>query len=148
MTKVRCINCGNVQDTYGKWFFKCNSCGFKQTIENSIYEPETSTPSSVNSMPSKSISNTHLTDDGTSNSLDEFKSSEKKKPKVEEASISPSTEVLEIDDNTPKEAPQKEKKKKIEETPKEEKKYQCEACGFKFDELNDGRCPSCNQQLI
>lgn len=40
MTKVRCIKCGNVQDAWGRWFFSCNSCGEKQIIENSIYEPE------------------------------------------------------------------------------------------------------------
>jgi len=38
MVKVKCLKCGNVQDTYAKWFFTCNQCKEKQTIENSLLE--------------------------------------------------------------------------------------------------------------
>lgn len=40
MTKVICCDCGNVQDTFGKWFWTCSKCSLKQTIENSVYEKE------------------------------------------------------------------------------------------------------------
>lgn len=51
MVKVQCEKCGNVQDTFGKWYWICNRCGHKQLIKDTLLnkeeKPEITKPVSV-----------------------------------------------------------------------------------------------------
>jgi len=131
MTRVRCISCGNVQDTYGKWFYNCNRCSKRQSIENSEFEVQATLPENV--------------PDKQSNSADDLDASKEAPKKIspiknsstieKSSSQSSSFEIQEVEAQEPK----------IEQ--ESEEQHQCPECGAQV-EVNQQFCPACKVKII
>lgn len=124
MVKVQCLKCGNVQDTYAKWFFSCNKCGEKQTIENSVFNNQTSLQNGALSNPSDQQSRTETIE-----------------TQIEISNQKPlESEILEIE----------EQPVIVEKTPVNVQKesFKCPKCGFDVEEYQDCTNPQCLAEII
>lgn len=122
MTRVICIKCGNIQDSYAKWFFKCNKCDYKQIIENSLYE-------------SDNKNNIKMEEQEKPNG-------KKQEAKEEELEVEKAQEDEENEDDSSGEKEGKPKQEKIENG----EVFKCPNCD---QPLNKGQtpCPSCDFEI-
>ena len=123
MTRVQCIECGNVQDAFGRWFYVCNKCGKKQAIENSVYEVQSKKIDSQSSpMPSQ-----------TGEIVDVGSKSESEGKTVLPAHSENSSDLqLEIQDNEPEQVPIK---------------YNCPFCKSPVERFGDCTNPECLAEI-